>query len=181
MDFSSNHLISHPPQVVISPCAACKILRRRCNEKCVLAPYFPPTNPLKFTTAHRVFGASNIIKMLQELPEYQRDDAVSSMVYEANARIRDPVYGCAGIICLLHKQVSDLQTELAKAQAEILNMQCQQANLVALINCNMEDIKIKTHSPTQVSSESEHSLDHEEFMNSIVYSLFEPETEALWT
>ena len=53
------------PQVVMSPCAACKILRRRCAEKCVLAPYFPPTEPTKFTIAHRVFGASNIIKLLQ--------------------------------------------------------------------------------------------------------------------
>ena len=58
---------SPPPQVVLSPCAACKILRRRCAEKCVLAPYFPPTEPAKFTIAHRVFGASNIIKFLQVL------------------------------------------------------------------------------------------------------------------
>ena len=56
-----------PPQpaVVLSPCAACKILRRRCVDRCVLAPYFPPTEPHKFATAHRVFGASNIIKLLQ--------------------------------------------------------------------------------------------------------------------
>ena len=54
-----------PPNIVLSPCAACKILRRRCADKCVLAPYFPPTDPAKFTTAHRVFGASNIIKFLQ--------------------------------------------------------------------------------------------------------------------
>jgi hypothetical protein len=54
-----------PPMVVMSPCAACKILRRRCADGCVLAPYFPPTEPAKFTTAHRVFGASNIIKLLQ--------------------------------------------------------------------------------------------------------------------
>ncbi|KAJ8768829.1 hypothetical protein K2173_023733 [Erythroxylum novogranatense] len=122
-----------PPPVVASPCAACKILRRRCAETCVLAPYFPPTEPTKFTIAHRVFGASNIIKFLQELPESQRADAVSSMVYEASARIRDPVYGCAGAICQLQKQVNDLQAQLAKAQAEVVNMQCQQANLVALL------------------------------------------------
>ena len=53
--------------VVLSPCAACKILRRRCADKCVLAPYFPPTDPAKFIIAHRVFGASNIIKFLQVL------------------------------------------------------------------------------------------------------------------
>ncbi|KAK9280111.1 hypothetical protein L1049_013906 [Liquidambar formosana] len=121
------------PAVVISPCAACKILRRRCAEKCVLAPYFPPTDPAKFTIAHRVFGASNIIKFLQELPESQRADAVSSMVYEASARLRDPVYGCAGAICQLQKQVNDLQAQLAKAQAELVNMQLQKANLVAVI------------------------------------------------
>ncbi|GLT81848.1 hypothetical protein SLE2022_002780 [Rubroshorea leprosula] len=125
------------PPVVVSPCAACKILRRRCANKCVLAPYFPPTEPAKFTIAHRVFGASNIIKLLQELPESQRADAVSSMVYEASARIRDPVYGCAGAICHLQKQVNELQAQLAKAQAEVVNMQLQQANLVALLCVEM--------------------------------------------
>ncbi|XP_068667737.1 LOB domain-containing protein 1-like [Aristolochia californica] len=130
---SSSPPPSTPAAVVVSPCAACKILRRRCVEKCVLAPYFPPSEPHKFTTAHRVFGASNIIKFLQDLPESQRADAVSSMVYEANARIRDPVYGCAGAICQLQKQVSQLQAQLAKAQAEILNMRSQQESLIAII------------------------------------------------
>ncbi|KAK4440777.1 LOB domain-containing protein 11 [Sesamum alatum] len=130
---SSSSSQSSAPAVVISPCAACKILRRRCVEKCVLAPYFPPTDPLKFTTAHRVFGASNIIKFLQELPEPHRADAVSSMVYEANARLRDPVYGCAGAICQLQSQVNELQQHLAKAQAEIVNMQTQHAHLMALL------------------------------------------------
>lgn len=60
------------------------------------------------------------------------------MVYEANARLRDPVYGCAGAICQLQKQVSDLQAELAKAQAEVLNMQCQQSNLLSLICMEMD-------------------------------------------
>lgn len=55
------------------------------------------------------------------------------MVYEASARIRDPVYGCAGAICQLQKQVNELQAQLAKAQAELVTMQCQQANLVALL------------------------------------------------
>ncbi|KAE8650144.1 hypothetical protein Csa_010410 [Cucumis sativus] len=29
-----------------------------------LAAYFPPFEPLKFTIAHCIFGASNIIKLL---------------------------------------------------------------------------------------------------------------------
>ncbi|XP_077245480.1 LOB domain-containing protein 1-like [Tasmannia lanceolata] len=139
------------PPVIVSPCAACKILRRRCIDKCVLAPYFPPTEPLKFTTAHRVFGASNIIKFLQELPESHRADAVSSMVYEANARIRDPVYGCAGAICHLQKQVSELQSQLAKAQGELINMQSQQANLVAIICMEMAHSQQVSSPPPQLA------------------------------
>lgn len=51
---------------------------------------------------------------------------MSSLVYEANARMRDPVYGCVGAISYLQNQVSQLQMQLAVAQAEILCIQMQQ-------------------------------------------------------
>ncbi|CAA0834093.1 LOB domain-containing protein 1 [Striga hermonthica] len=130
-----------------SPCAACKILRRKCVEKCVLAPYFPPNDPLKFTIAHRVFGASNIIKFLQDVPEAQRADAISSMVYEANARLRDPIYGCAGSISQLQMQVSQLQQQLAKAQAQILNLQSQHSTLISLYSMDINSFNDFTSSP----------------------------------
>ncbi|XP_078180735.1 LOB domain-containing protein 12-like [Carex rostrata] len=109
-----------------SPCASCKLLRRRCAKECIFAPYFPPEDPHKFAIVHKVFGASNVSKMLQDLPLHQRADAVSSLVYEANARVRDPVYGCVGAISYLQHQVSQLQMQLAVAQAEMLCMQMQQ-------------------------------------------------------
>ncbi|XP_027110735.2 LOB domain-containing protein 12-like [Coffea arabica] len=109
-----------------SPCASCKLLRRRCTKDCPFAPYFPADDPHKFAIVHKVFGASNISKMLQELPVHQRADAVSSLVYEANARVRDPVYGCVGAISYLQNQVSELQMQLAVAQAEIFCIQMQQ-------------------------------------------------------
>lgn len=62
----------------------------------------------------------------QELPEHQRSDAVSSMVYEAKARVRDPVYGCVGAISSLQQQVDVLQTQLALAQAEVVHMRMRQ-------------------------------------------------------
>lgn len=58
----------------------------------------------------------------QELPVEARGDAVSSMVYEADARVRDPVYGCVGAISSLQQQVAHLQTQLAVANAEIVCM-----------------------------------------------------------
>ncbi|KAJ8751276.1 hypothetical protein K2173_016457 [Erythroxylum novogranatense] len=109
-----------------SPCASCKLLRRRCAKDCIFAPYFPSDDPHKFAIVHKVFGASNVSKMLQEIPVHQRADAVSSLVYEANARIRDPVYGCVGAISYLQSQVSQLQMQLAVAQAEMLCIQMQQ-------------------------------------------------------
>ncbi|CAL1368769.1 unnamed protein product [Linum trigynum] len=109
-----------------SPCASCKLLRRRCAKDCIFAPYFPSDDPHKFAIVHKVFGASNVSKMLQEIPVQQRADAVSSLVYEANARVRDPVYGCVGAISFLQNQVSQLQMQLAVAQAEILCIQMQQ-------------------------------------------------------
>lgn len=47
------------------PCAACRMLRRRCDSKCVLAPYFPNDDIEKFAYVHKVFGASNVVKMIQ--------------------------------------------------------------------------------------------------------------------
>ncbi|CAA3030827.1 Hypothetical predicted protein [Olea europaea subsp. europaea] len=161
---------SFPPRAVsFSPCAACKILRRRCVDKCVLAPYFPPSETLKFTIAHRVFGASNIIKLLQELPEAQRSDAVNSMVYDANARLRDPVYGCAGAIFQLQKQIIELQAELAKSQAEILNMQYQNANLVEFICQKM--LQDQENSPQYQQDEDSRFFLDESFLG----------LEPLWT
>ncbi|THG20481.1 hypothetical protein TEA_019740 [Camellia sinensis var. sinensis] len=64
-----------------------------------------------------------------ELPMHQRGDAVSSMVYEANARVRDPVYGCVGAISSLQQQIDLLQTQLALAQAEVVHMRMRHFSL----------------------------------------------------
>ncbi|CAN6705296.1 unnamed protein product [Malus baccata var. baccata] len=122
-----------------SPCASCKLLRRRCAKDCIFAPYFPSDDPHKFAIVHKVFGASNVSKMLQELPAHQRADAVSSLVYEANARMRDPVYGCVGAISYLQNQVSELQMQLAVVQAEILCTQMQHEPMVPTPQQIMDD------------------------------------------
>ncbi|XP_077242851.1 LOB domain-containing protein 4-like [Tasmannia lanceolata] len=126
-------------QGATSPCAACKLLRRRCAQDCVFAPYFPADEPQKFANVHKVFGASNVNKMLQELPVHQRNDAVSSMVYEANARVRDPVYGCVGAISSLQQQIDVLQTQLALAQAEVVHMRIRQASSLSSLTGNSAD------------------------------------------
>ncbi|KAJ1378197.1 Lateral organ boundary [Sesbania bispinosa] len=103
-----------------SPCAACKFLRRKCLPGCIFAPYFPPEEPQKFANVHKIFGASNVTKLLNELLPHQREDAVNSLAYEAEARVRDPVYGCVGAISFLQRQVQRLQKELDSANADLL-------------------------------------------------------------
>ncbi|WOG99469.1 hypothetical protein DCAR_0518821 [Daucus carota subsp. sativus] len=104
-----------------SPCAACKLLRRKCLPDCIFAPYFPPEELQKFISVPKIFGASNVAKLLNEVLPHQREDTVSSLSYEAEARLRDPVYGCVGTISILQLQVERLQKELDEANAELVS------------------------------------------------------------
>ncbi|XP_077236938.1 LOB domain-containing protein 15 isoform X1 [Tasmannia lanceolata] len=123
------HLLGPPGTLnTITPCAACKLLRRRCAQECPFSPYFSPHEPQKFASVHKVFGASNVSKMLMEVPENQRADAANSLVYEANVRLRDPVYGCMGAISALQQQVQSLQAELNAVRTEILKYKYRDCN-----------------------------------------------------
>lgn len=113
-----------------SPCAACKFLRRKCTQECVFAPYFPPDQPQKFACVHRVYGASNVAKLLNELATAHREEAVVSLAYEAEARLRDPVYGCVGFISILHNRLKQVQTELNAAKKELAAYIGPQAMLI---------------------------------------------------
>lgn len=115
-----------------SPCAACKFLRRKCTQECVFAPYFPPDNPQKFANVHKVFGASNVAKLLNELNASQREDAVNSLAYEAEARLRDPVYGCVGLISILQHRLKQMQNDLNNAKKELATYIGPQAMLPIL-------------------------------------------------
>nr|BAF00455.1 hypothetical protein [Arabidopsis thaliana] len=115
-----------------SPCAACKFLRRKCTQECVFAPYFPPDQPQKFAFVHKVFGASNVAKLLNELASNQREDAVNSLFYEAEARLRDPVYGCVGLISILQHRLKQVNHDLENAKKELATYVGPQAMLPIL-------------------------------------------------
>ncbi|XP_054790261.1 LOB domain-containing protein 29-like [Prosopis cineraria] len=110
-----------------SPCGACKFLRRKCVRGCVFAPYFcHEQGASHFAAIHKVFGASNVSKLLAHLPVSDRCEAAVTISYEAQARVQDPIYGCVSHIFALQQQVVNLQAQLAylreqAAQSHIVN------------------------------------------------------------
>ncbi|CAL1383214.1 unnamed protein product [Linum trigynum] len=103
-----------------SPCGACKFLRRKCAADCIFAPYFcSEQGPARFAAIHKVFGASNVSKLLLHVPPADRCEAVVTIAYEAQARLRDPVYGCVAHIFALQHQVAYLQAQLMQMKAQL--------------------------------------------------------------
>lgn len=79
-------------------CAACKYQRRKCSKQCPLSPYFPADQPKKFSNAHRLFGVSNIMRILKQVEPKHRDEAMKSIIFESDMRAQYPVMGCLGVI-----------------------------------------------------------------------------------
>ncbi|KAJ1414728.1 Lateral organ boundary [Sesbania bispinosa] len=104
------------------------------DSNCILAPYFPTDEVDKFVGVHRVFGASNVIKMIQMVEETKRDDAVKAMVYEATARLRDPVYGSAGAILQLQKMIQELKEHLESMKIRVMQVREQKEQLLSILN-----------------------------------------------
>ncbi|XP_027922678.1 LOB domain-containing protein 20 [Vigna unguiculata] len=105
-----------------TPCGACKFLRRKCIGGCIFAPHFgTDQGAAKFAAVHKVFGASNVSKLLSNIPSNRRHEAATTISYEAQARLSDPVYGCVSTILAMQQQVASLQAELAMLQTQVMN------------------------------------------------------------
>uniref|UniRef100_A0A0E0MY84 LOB domain-containing protein n=1 Tax=Oryza rufipogon TaxID=4529 RepID=A0A0E0MY84_ORYRU len=100
-------------------CAACKFLRRACSpEECRLAPHFPASQPERLQSVERVFGMRKVLELAHKAgPEYL-DDILSSIVYEAEAWGRDPVWGPTGVVGALELEIGTARADLAVLQGQ---------------------------------------------------------------
>ncbi|KAK9283317.1 hypothetical protein L1049_011556 [Liquidambar formosana] len=106
-----------------SSCGACKFLRRKCTRECVFAPYFCYEEAAThFAAVHKVFGASNVSKLLLRLPVHNRSEAAITISYEAQARMSDPIYGCVAHIFALQQQVANLREEIEILGNQMANL-----------------------------------------------------------
>lgn len=93
-------------------CAACKYQRRKCAPDCLLAPYFPHDRHRQFLNAHKLFGVSNITKIIKSLTPPEKDAAMHTIMFQSDARANDPVGGCYDIIRKLQYQIEYTKNEL---------------------------------------------------------------------
>lgn len=63
-----------------------------------------------------------------------REDAVKSIVYEAYARIRNPVYGCTVAISYLQKCVEELEDQLKATREQIFKSHEQMGQLALILD-----------------------------------------------
>ncbi|XP_018466729.1 LOB domain-containing protein 15-like [Raphanus sativus] len=94
--------------------------------------------------------ASSLWSFHNEVPESQRADAANSLVYEANVRLRDPVYGCMGAISALQQQVQALQVELTAIRSDILKYKQREA-VATLIAPSNSQVAAGFHNSAGVS------------------------------
>lgn len=72
------------------------------------------------------------------MEETKREDAVKAMVYEATARLRDPVYGSVGSIFHLQKMVQEIKLQLESVRAQLSDSQKHRDQLLGIL-MNLHD------------------------------------------
>ncbi|KAL6335268.1 hypothetical protein AAG906_029505 [Vitis piasezkii] len=93
-------------------CEACKYQRRKCAPDCILAPYFPHGRQRQFLNCHKLFGVSNITKIIRNLHPPDKDEAMRTIIFQSDVRASDPVGGCYRIIRDLQRQIEYTKAEL---------------------------------------------------------------------
>ncbi|KAI9117438.1 hypothetical protein K1719_011604 [Acacia pycnantha] len=138
-------------------CAACKFQRRKCTPECVLAPYFPADQPKAFQNVHKLFGVSNVEKILKTMDPSQKKIAMESIICQSNFRDKYPVHGCWEEICRLNYQIWYVEEELRAVhqQLEICRQHFSQQHQVSdqhsycnsnsSVGYNSMDVESKDH------------------------------------
>lgn len=99
----------------VPACASCRHQRKKCTEKCILAPFFPAEKTHEFQAVHKIFGVSNVTKLVKDLPKEDGKRAVDSLIWEANCRLKDPVLGPLGEFQRVCEELKAYKTQYQQA------------------------------------------------------------------
>nr|XP_027108767.1 LOB domain-containing protein 6-like [Coffea arabica] len=86
-------------------CSACKHQRKKCKkEECPMLKHFPAEKADIFSAVHKVFGVSNVSKIIKVLEPHEQERAVESLEWEALGWKKDKVHGPLGMYKSLEEQ-----------------------------------------------------------------------------
>ncbi|XP_012852620.1 PREDICTED: LOB domain-containing protein 7-like [Erythranthe guttata] len=100
-------------------CAACKHQRRKCDQNCVLAKYFPAEKSDDFENVYHLFGMQNTLKILKSVEEEEGDATIESLIMEAEMRLEHPVHGHFSVTRKLSIEIEKTETELEFVRKQI--------------------------------------------------------------
>ncbi|KAL7095964.1 hypothetical protein ACP275_10G055700 [Erythranthe tilingii] len=104
---------------VYKACAACKHQRRKCDQYCALAKYFPAEKSDDFENVYHLFGLQNTLKILKSVDEDERDTAIESIIMEAGMRLEYPVHGHFSVARKLNIEIENTEKELELVRQKI--------------------------------------------------------------
>ncbi|RYR68664.1 hypothetical protein Ahy_A03g015148 isoform A [Arachis hypogaea] len=146
-------------------CAACKHQRKKCSENnCILAPYFPANRSREFHAVHKVFGVSNITKLVKSAKEEDRRRVVDSLIWEACCRQRDPIHGPYGEYTKVYNEYKKVFNELKIFRGQNTNTNTNTNRLKSvqdLIICNNNN-----NNNTNNGNKGKHKENKNEIMDS---------------
>ena len=87
-----------------APCAGCSFNRKACSPTCNYA---------------RIFRVRNVANVLQDLPESQYIEAITSYLFQATERIENPIGGCAARLASFEQKVEELQSRVTALEAKL--------------------------------------------------------------
>ncbi|KAK6147711.1 hypothetical protein DH2020_018623 [Rehmannia glutinosa] len=94
--------------------------RRRCDQICFYARYFPSKRTEDFQNVHILLGINNTMKIINSVNEQDRDKIVETLILEARIRNENPVHGPLEVENRLRAEIGKTKKEL-----EIVNKQLQ--------------------------------------------------------
>ncbi|XP_045791246.1 LOB domain-containing protein 20-like [Trifolium pratense] len=92
---------------VTMPCGVCKYLKKKCTSECISAPYYGK-GAASFAAEHRVFGASNVSKLLSNISTNHRHKAAVT-IYPMRLRLG---YLIPFLVAAMQVEVSMMQSQL---------------------------------------------------------------------
>ncbi|XP_076952571.1 LOB domain-containing protein 37-like [Bidens hawaiensis] len=84
-------------------CNGCRVLRKGCNESCILRPCLqwidaPEAQGYATVFVAKFFGRAGLMSFISAVPESQRPSLFQSLLFEAAGRTVNPVTGAVGLL-----------------------------------------------------------------------------------